>query len=159
MACGRLKIHIVAVGKIKEAYFREAIEEYSKRIGRFATFDIIEVGDVADAGEANAEVQQNTEGESILKKLKGYVVLLDLKGKQVSSEELAAELGSRAAEGKGEFSFVVGGSRGVSSAIKTAADCAVAFGRITYPHQLMRVILTEQIYRALTILNNVSYHK
>lgn len=152
-----IKINLVAVGKLKENYLSEAVEEYAKRISRYASFNIIEVPERPDGGDIPSLLAE--EGKGILKKVKGYSVLLDLQGEELSSTDLASLVGERAAHGTSEFTFIIGGSRGVSAEVKNRAESIVSFGKVTYPHQLMRVILAEQIYRLMTILNNVSYHK
>jgi len=154
-----IRLTILAVGKLKERYLREALAEYQKRIGRFAALEVLEVADAPDDGAQNALRQQEQEGERLLKQIRGHCVLLDLAGKQLTSEELAALIESRAVAGVSELTFVIGGSRGVSAAVKARADSAVSFGNITFPHQLMRVVLAEQLYRAMTILNHTGYHK
>lgn len=153
-----IRLNILAVGKLKERYLKEAVAEYQKRIGRFASLEVIEVPDAPDDAQ-NAERQKEQEGERLLKHIKGYCVLLDLTGKTVTSEELAKLIESSAVCGASELTFVIGGSRGVCPAVKTRADSVVSFGSITFPHQLIRVVLAEQLYRAMTILNNTGYHK
>lgn len=152
-----IKINIVAVGKVKEKFFRDAIDEYLKRSSKYAEVSVIEAPEGIDEGDSVRLAKSESEG--IIKRLKGFVVLLDLKGKAVSSEEISALIQDKSVAGVSEFSFVIGGSRGVSQEVKDKADVMINFGRVTYPHQLMRVIVSEQIYRALTIINKASYHK
>lgn len=145
-----IKLNIVAVGKIKETFFTEAVNEYAKRIGRFASLKIIELSERRTIEE---------EGEEILAKASGTVVATDVKGELVSSEDLARLIKNEANYGKSEITFVIGSSEGLSDKVKKSADKRISFGKVTFPHQLMRVILSEQLYRAMTILNNVTYHK
>ncbi len=146
------KATILCVGKIKEKYFTDGIAEYAKRLSRFCDFSIVEIPD--EAGDA--EVKK--ESDSLLTKFRGYVVLLDIGGKELSSPEFA-DIIDRAYLTAPEITFVIGGSRGVDDRIRARADLRVSFGRVTYPHQLMRLILSEQIYRAFNILAGTPYHK
>ncbi len=149
-----MRINIVAVGNIKQKYYLEAIKEYAKRISRYAKFDITEVKEFGDNEKTLLQ-----EEVGILKALKGKVILLDLEGDDISSEELAEIFKDSAVYGDSEITFVVGGSRGVSNNVKNAIPNKIRFGKATYPHQLMRVILAEQIYRALSINAGSDYHK
>lgn len=156
-----MKFKIVAVGKIKESFFRDAISEYVKRLSRFATVDIAEVAECSFNGEPNDKQIQKiveTEGNAILQKVEGYVVAMDINGKELNSVELS-ELIVKNKQTSSTFTFVVGGSHGLSQAVKNRADLRCSFGKITLPHQLFRVVLCEQLYRACCIENNVSYHK
>ena len=152
-----LKINIVCVGSIKEKFFIDAINEYKKRLSRFCAFNIIEVQE--EAQEKSLEKKIEKESEKILNACKGVVVLLDRVGKMVSSEEFADCLDKLSTQGASEISFVIGGSNGVNDKVKNAAKHSFSFGKITFPHQLFRVVLTEQIYRAFTILAGSPYHK
>lgn len=145
-----MKINLIAVGKIKESYLTAAIEEYAKRLTRFCKLNIVEIPE----GRNKAE-----EAKNIANKLKGKVIVFDIGGEAVSSEEFAAMLAEDMVAGNSEFSLVIGGSEGLDEEVKTAANKRVSFGRITYPHQLMRVIVMEQLYRTATINNNITYHK
>ena len=145
-----IKLNVIVVGKLKEKFFTEAVNEYVKRISRFAEVKIIEL-----AEGKSLEV----EGEEIVKKLVGTVVVTDVQGTLVSSEDIAKIIKNSALNGKSTISVVIGSSEGLCDKVKKLADHRISFGRVTYPHQLMRVILTEQLYRAMTILNNVTYHK
>lgn len=150
-----IRLNILAVGKLKERFWREAAEEYRKRIQKYGTLTIIEVADLPDGTDR----QKEEEGKQILAKAKGYTVLLDLRGESVTSEELACIISDKSVYGISEFTFIIGGSRGVSAEVAARADKTISFGAVTYPHQLMRVILAEQLYRALTIINKTGYHK
>lgn len=156
-----MKINIVAVGKIKEAFYRDAIAEYAKRLTRFCTFNVIEVAETLLSGKNDKDIQRvvQSEGQAILAKVKGHVIILDLKGALLSSTDLAEYIENKKTCGVSEISFVIGGSYGLSEEVKSKADYSVSFGKFTYPHQLMRVILSEQIYRAFMINENSEYHK
>ncbi|MDD6485147.1 MAG: 23S rRNA (pseudouridine(1915)-N(3))-methyltransferase RlmH [Clostridiales bacterium] len=158
-----MKITIIGVGKIKEKYFTAAIAEYAKRLSRFTSFEIIEVPDEKipdNASKKECEQIKEREGEKILSKIKSgaYVTALCIEGSELSSEELAARLldiQMRASS----LVFIIGGSLGLSDKVKSRADLRLSFGKMTLPHQLMRVVLCEQIYRAFKINANESYHK
>lgn len=152
-----MKINIVAVGKIKEKFFQDAIEEYAKRLSKFCEFNIIEIDE--ESRLENIEQKKIKEGEVLMSKAKGYVVALDGKGVTLSSEDIAKHLQAKMVEGNSEITFVIGGSNGLSKELKDRANACVSFGKITFPHQLFRVVLTEQIYRAFTIINHINYHK
>jgi len=151
-----LKLRVVAVGGIKESFYRDAVAEYVKRLGKWCKTEIEEV---AEAAMLSGDAKRTAEGEAILKKLKGYVCLLDVKGKKVSSEALADKIQAATVAGNSELTFVIGGSNGVSDAVKARADETLSFGDITLPHQLFRVVLLEQLYRAQCILHGTPYHK
>ena len=156
-----MKFKIVAVGKIKESYLKDAIAEYSKRIGRYATVEIVEVDECLLKGEpreAEVERVKNVEGAAILQKLEGYVVAMDIDGRQLSSVELSNHIAERK-QFHSTFTFVIGGSNGLSDEVKNAAHLRCSFGKITLPHQLFRVVLLEQLYRICCIESNVPYHK
>lgn len=155
-----LAVNIVCVGKIKESYFRDAIAEYSKRLGRFCKLGILEVEEELQKGDSIKEIDRvkQREGERIISKLSGFVVALDSKGKELTSNDLAEYIESVSLNNS-VINFVIGGSNGLSDAVRNKADNVLSFGKVTYPHQLMRVILTEQIYRAFMINTNSAYHK
>lgn len=152
-----MKVRVVCVGGIKEKFFTEAIEEYKKRLSRFCTFEIIEVDEASKT--QNLEKKSEIEGELLLSKCKGVIVALDSRGKMLSSPEIADFIKKKEVSGISELSFVIGGSNGLSEAVISKAGLVLSFGAITFPHQLFRVVLSEQIYRAFTILNNLPYHK
>ena len=143
------KVYFVVVGKIKESFYREAVAEYVKRISRFAKVEIKEL-----AEGANPEA----EAEDILRACKGYVIALAVEGEKLSSEKLAAKIKTITDSGK-ELTFVIGSSCGLSARVKQAADYRLSFSDMTFPHQLMRVILAEQVYRAFMINAGSTYHK
>ena len=143
-----MKINVVAVGNLKDRFFVDAVAEYLKRLSRYAKVEIKEM----------PESDPVKEGREILKHLKGHVVALCIDGALMSSEEFADVIERRMLT-TSEFTFVIGGSTGLSAEVISRADTKLSFGRMTYPHRLMRVILLEQIYRAMTIINHTSYHK
>ncbi len=158
-----MNISIICVGKLKEDYLKSAIAEYSKRLSRFTTFEIIEVPDQKIPDNASEKTEEQIlikEGEIILSKIKNnsYVIAMCIEGKQISSEELADEI-KNISMTNSNITFIIGGSLGLSKAVKVRADKCISFGKITLPHQLMRVVLSEQIYRAFKINANESYHK
>lgn len=156
-----MKFKIVAVGKIKESYFRDAIAEYVKRLSRFATVEIVEVAECLFNGEPNAKQIEKiveTEGQAILQKVEGYVVATDIDGQMLTSRELSDTI-RKNKQTHSTFTFVIGGSNGLSGEVKSKANLRCSFGKVTLPHQLFRVVLVEQLYRACCIENNISYHK
>ncbi len=156
-----IKINIVAVGKVKENYFSDGIKEYVKRLSRYAKVSISEVKEENfTRGETEGDRLKiiEAEGESILKKLSGTVVALCVEGEKLSSEKFSDYL-KTLFDGGEEVTFVIGGSYGLSDKVKTKADRKLSFSDMTFPHTMARLILTEQIYRAFTIINNCTYHK
>ena len=149
-----ITIEIIAVGKIKEKYFLDALSEYQKRLGRYCNFKITQVADFPDD---NMEMQR--EAQLILPKIKGLCVPLCIEGKQLSSEDLADFIKQESVNGTSHICFVIGGSNGLDDQIKNMGKLKLSFSKMTFPHQLMRVVLAEQIYRAFKIINNESYHK
>ena len=152
-----IKIKIACVGSIKEKYFIDAIEEYKKRLGRFCSFSVIEVDE--ESKEQSIQKKIDKESERLLAVASGSLVLLDRGGQMVSSEDLAEHLKTAQNSGISEMTFIIGGSNGVSEKIKKACNKVISFGKITFPHQLFRVVLAEQIYRAFTINAGMPYHK
>ncbi|KRL05826.1 23S rRNA (pseudouridine(1915)-N(3))-methyltransferase RlmH [Liquorilactobacillus oeni] len=155
---------VVVVGKLKEKYLKQGIAEYAKRLNKFCKFKIIEVPDERapeNLSPAQMEQVKQVEGDRILAKIKEkeYVFALAIKGKELSSEEFAAEFEKLTTYGHSDLTFVIGGSLGLSSAVLKRADAQLSFGRFTMPHQLMRLVLTEQIYRAFMINAGSPYHK
>lgn len=158
------KISIICVGKIKEKYFNGAIDEYMKRLSNYCKMEIIELTDEKTpdgAGEAMEEKIKLTEGERILKSIKEgtYVIALAINGEQLSSEKLAAKLDRLMVDGKSSIAFIIGGSLGLHESVLKRADYELSFSKMTFPHQLMRVVLLEQIYRSFRINANEPYHK
>ena len=159
-----MKIKIVTVGKLKEKYLKDGIAEYSKRISRFAAVEMIELADEKTpdrASDLENEKILNLEGNRILSKIgdREFVVVLAIEGKNLSSEEFSKQLEQASINGYSTLTFVIGGSLGLSSQVKNRANLSLSFGRLTLPHQLMRLVLTEQIYRAFTIQQGSPYHK
>ncbi|MDO4622881.1 MAG: 23S rRNA (pseudouridine(1915)-N(3))-methyltransferase RlmH [Eubacteriales bacterium] len=159
-----MKITIACVGKIKEKYLRDGIAEYTKRLGRYCTMQIAEVTDEKTpdhASEAEEKAIREKEGERLLKVIpdQAYVIALAINGKMLDSVELSEKIASLTVSGTSHIVFVIGGSLGLSDAVLKRADYALSFSRMTFPHQLMRMILTEQIYRGFRILNHEPYHK
>ena len=152
-----MKINIIAVGKIKEKFFTDAIAEYQKRLSRFCDFKIVEVPEATNY--KNLAEKSHIEGELLLLKAKGYIVALDGKGKMLSSEDIATTINDNMVNGISEISFIIGGSNGLSKELLDKSNLIVSFGKITFPHQLFRVVLSEQIYRAFTIIGGMPYHK
>ncbi len=158
-----MNITVIGVGKIKEKFFTDALKEYSKRLGRFGSFEIIEIPDESipqNASEKQQEQIKKREGQKILSKLKpqSLVISMCIEGKEVTSPELAGIISDVALK-YGRVFFIIGGSLGLSEEVKRRSDMMLSFGRITLPHQLMRVVLTEQIYRAFMINSGSAYHK
>lgn len=159
-----MNIQIVCIGKLKEKYWTEAVAEYSKRLSRFCTLEIVELKESRlpdKASQAEEEAVKLEEGRSILKTIKDgtFVITLEILGKQLDSPQLAAKLESLSLEGKSNIAFVIGGSLGLSEEVSKRADFKLSFSKMTFPHQMMRVILLEQIYRAFKINRNETYHK
>ena len=159
-----MNIKIISVGKLKEKYLKDGITEYAKRLSKFAKFEIVEVPDEkAPEQLSDNEMQQvmQKEGERILGKIKDreYVYALAIKVKERASEELAAEIDKLTVEGHSDITFVIGGSLGLHPDVLKRANAQISFGKFTLPHQLMRLVLSEQIYRAFMINNHSPYHK
>ena len=145
-----MRIRILAIGKLKESYWREAVLEYTKRLSPFADIEIVELAEGRSVEE---------EGRTILSKVRGFTVLLAIKGEALTSEQLATFINAKQVAGISEITFVIGGSCGVSREVYDRADFRLSFSTFTFPHQMMRVILLEQIYRAFMINGNREYHK
>lgn len=159
-----MKITVIGVGRLKEKYWQAAIDEYSKRLSKYVKLDIIEVPDEKvpeNLSAAEEEIVKKNEGERILKNIKdgAYVIALAINGKMLSSEELSEFLNERMVRGAGHIVFVIGGSLGLSPEVLDRADYKLSFSKMTFPHQMMRVILLEQFYRAVKIMKNEPYHK
>lgn len=159
-----MKISIVCVGKVKEKFFRGAIDEYVKRLGRYCKLEIIEVTDEKtpdNASDHEVELIKEKEGERILKNISSdaYVIALAIEGKQLSSEELAEKIDKLGIQGTSHIQLVIGGSLGLADKVLKRADMLLSFSKMTFPHQLMRVVLLEQVYRAYRIIHNEPYHK
>lgn len=159
-----MKITILTVGKIKEKYFNDAIEEYSKRLSRYVKLEIIEVADEKTpdkCSENEEELIREKEGARLEKYIKAdsYVITLEIEGRMLDSVELSQYISNLGVKGHGHITFIIGGSLGLARTIKNRADYKLSFSKMTFPHQLMRVILLEQIYRSYRIIGNEPYHK
>ena len=159
-----LKITIVAVGKLKEKYLKQGIQEYLKRLSSYAKVDIVEVADEKapeNLSEAEEKQVKDKEGERILNAISPdtYVITLEIEGKMLTSEQLAKKMDELALHGKSKIAFVIGGSLGLSEAVQKRSDFAISFSKMTFPHQLMRLILLEQVYRGFRISRGEPYHK
>lgn len=159
-----MRITLLTVGKIKERYLTDAIREYEKRLGRYCRLSIVETPDEKTpegAGEALERKIKEKEGERLLARIRegDFVIALAIEGKMLSSEELAAKMERLGVDGISHIVFVIGGSLGLSPDVLRRADFALSFSRMTFPHQLMRVILAEQVYRAFMIAGGGTYHK
>lgn len=143
------KITFLVVGKIKEAFYREAVAEYVKRLSRFVKLEIKELAEGASL---------ETEADEILRQIKGYSIALAVEGEKLSSESLAKKMQTLSNAGK-DVTFIIGSSNGLSPRVKTAVDYRLSFSDMTFPHQLMRVVLAEQVYRAYMINAGSTYHK
>lgn len=166
-----MKIDIICVGKIKEKFYRDALDEYKKRLSKYCNLNVIEVQDEKTPDKASAieeaEIKRK-EGEKILKYLSGtgkgsdgkaYVITLEINGKEIDSVELSKKIDSLGVSGVSHIQFVIGGSLGLADEVIGRADYHLSFSKMTFPHQLMRVILLEQIYRSYRIISGEPYHK
>lgn len=159
-----MKINIVCVGKMKENFYRDALSEYLKRMTRYCKLEIFEVADEKTpegAGAALEDQIKEKEGKRILEKIRedAFVCTLEITGKRLSSEEFAKWMNGHMVNGTGNVTFVIGGSLGLHKSVREKAQMALSFSDMTFPHQLMRVILMEQIYRAFKIISGEPYHK
>ena len=159
-----MNISIIAVGKLKEKYLKQAIDEYSKRLSRYCKLEIIELPDEKTPDNASEKEEQQIkekEGRLILSKIKdnSYVIAMDLKGKQITSEEFASFISNCGVTGNSNIVFIIGGSLGLSEGVIKRANYKLCFSKMTFPHQLFRVMLLEQVYRGFRIINNEPYHK
>ena len=159
-----MKISVIAVGKIKEKYLKDAITEYSKRLSRYCKLEIIEVADEKTPDQASEAVEdaiRAKEGERLLKHIRDdmYVITLEIGGKMLTSEEFAEKIETLGVQGKSSIAFVIGGSIGLGKEVLKRSDFALSFSKMTFPHQLMRVVLLEQVYRGYRIMNGAPYHK
>lgn len=156
-----VKVNVVAVGKVKEKYFSMGIEEYKKRLGKYCDFNIIELQEenYNKVDHALIETIKEKEGEKIIPHLKGKVYAMAIEGEKFSSEKLAKKIKMLCDSGEGIITFVIGGSYGLSEAVKKRADALISFSDMTFPHTLFRLMLTEQLYRAFSINAGSAYHK
>lgn len=169
-ACGycgiikAMKVKVITVGKLKEKYLKDGIAEYVKRLGRFTKFQVIELQDEKTpdrASQAENDLILAKEGERILAKVgdRDYVIALAIEGRQFPSEQFSKELEKATLQGYSDITFIIGGSLGLAPEVKQRANQLMSFGLLTFPHQLMRLVLVEQIYRAFMIQQGSPYHK
>lgn len=159
-----MNIYIITVGKLKEKYLKSAIDEYSKRLSRYCKLNILEVPDEKtpdNASEKEEQLIKEKEGEAVLKNIKDnyHVIALDLQGKMHTSEEFSSYIHNQTIRGKSDIAFIIGGSLGLSKEVLARADYKLSFSKMTFPHQLFRVMLLEQIYRGFRIMKGEPYHK
>ena len=159
-----MKITIITVGKLKEKYLKDAIAEYSKRLSKYCKLEIVEVADEKtpeNASEVVEDAIRSKEAERILKYVKedAFVITLEIAGKQLTSEEFADKIEQLGVRGISHIIFVIGGSIGLGKEVLAQSDFALSFSKMTFPHQLMRVILLEQVYRSYRIISGQPYHK
>ncbi len=154
-----IKINIYAIGNIKEKFFKDAINEYSKRLSKYIKLTIVELEEFKLQNGDETKIKEK-EGEEILKRIKPneYLIALDLNKKEYDSLELASHLSSLFDKGTGEIGFIIGGSLGLGENIKKRVDESITFSKLTFPHQLIRIFLLEQLYRSFKIINHESYH-
>ena len=158
-----MKIKILCVGKIKEKFFNEALLEYKKRLSGYCKIEIIEVSDekIKYENDSNKEIAMKKEGERLLAKIKDndYLITLEIRGEKMSSENLANKINKLSIEGVSNIVFLIGGSYGINKEVRNRSNFSLSFSEMTFPHQLMRVVLLEQIYRTFKINKNEPYHK
>lgn len=159
-----MNITIIAIGKLKEKYWTDAVREYSKRLGSYCSLSIVELKECplcANPSAADEEAVKISEGADILSRIRpsDYVITLEIKGKGLSSEQLASKIDELGINGRSNVVFVIGGSLGLSPQVSKRSDFKLSFSAMTFPHQMMRVILLEQIYRSFRIIRNEAYHK
>ena len=158
-----LSINIICIGKIKENFFKDAINEYSKRLSKYCNLTITELSDEKIPSKVNNKIIENiknVEGKKILDHLKkdSYIICLDLHGKQFSSEEFSSKIDSIALNYNSSITFIIGGTLGISDEVLNSANEKICFSKMTFPHQLIRIFLLEQLFRAFKISNNETYH-
>ncbi len=155
-----ISVNLICVGKIKEKYIKSGIAEFEKRLTTFAKFKVIELKEDGNDTDRNASIEK--ESKVIIDELNkslAYNILLDVKGKEFSSEEMAEKIEKLCVQGNSTFNFVIGGSYGVSDELKKLVDLRLSFSKMTFPHQLMRLVFIEQLYRWFSIIKNTKYHK
>ena len=159
-----MNINIIAIGKIKEKFTKEAIKEFQKRLSRYCKLNIMELEDEKapqNLSQKDMDIIKDKEGERILNKLNpsSYIIALDIKGKSLSSEDFSKKMEDLMVEGNNHITFIIGGSIGLSKEVLSKCNYKLSFSKMTFPHQLMRLILLEQIYRGFRIMKNEPYHK
>ena len=155
-----VKINIVCIGKIKDKYIKDGLDEFRKRLSKYVNLSVIELAEENDNRSVDYAITRETDRiiDTVIKKSKSYNILLDLKGEMKTSEEMALKL-EKISLTNSEINFIIGGSNGVGDKLRQIVDCRLKFSSMTFPHQLMRLILIEQIYRWITINKNIKYHK
>lgn len=159
-----VSVTVICIGKLKERFFSDACDEYIKRLSRFCNFNLRELSETAineNPSQSQIEACLKKEADLIEKEIPkdSFVIALCIEGKQISSQELSKKIEEASISGKGKITFIIGSSFGLSDKIKELSDFKLSFSKMTFPHQLFRVILLEQIYRAFSITNNMKYHK
>ncbi len=159
-----MNINIIAVGKIKERFIREGINEFSKRLSRYCNLKIVEIDDEKapeNLSDREMEIVKNKEGIKLLSKIpqNSFIISLEIEGKEISSEELSKKMEDLMIGGINDITFIIGGSLGLSQEVRSKADFKLSFSKMTFPHQLMRLILLEQVYRGFKIMKGEPYHK
>lgn len=155
-----MNVNIICVGKIKEKYINDGIAEFSKRMQSFGKLSMTELKEFGNDFERELSIKKEAENIlATLEKKKGFNILLDIGGKNFSSEEMAQKIENIGIKGFSTINFIIGGSYGVSDDVRKASNLSLSFSKMTFPHQLMRLILMEQIYRWFSIINNIKYHK
>lgn len=154
-----MQINILTVGNLKEEYLKQAYNEYVKRLSKFCTLNTIELKEENITDKNLIAKALETEADEIIKRLKGYIIVLDINGKSLTSEQFAKTISDVSVQGYSQITFVIGSSFGLSEKVKQKAHLKLSFSALTFPHQLFRVMLVEQIYRAFAINNNIKYHK
>ena len=159
-----MEINIISVGKIKEDFFKKAIDEYEKRLKAYCRVNFIELKDESEGknlSDKDIDIILDKEGKRILEKIKerSFIIVLDIKGRSIDSVEFSKKINDIMLDGISSIDFIIGGSLGISQEVKDKANYSLSFSKFTFPHKLMKVILMEQIYRAFTIINNKAYHK
>lgn len=159
-----MKITIITVGKLKEKYWKMAVDEYVKRLGAYAKMELIEVADEKDSdnmSEKDIEIAKKKEADRILSKVKddSFVYTLEILGKQLDSVQLSKDIEQKMNTGKSHLTFIIGGSNGLYQSVMDRSNYALSFSKMTFPHQMMKVILLEQVYRGFRIIRGEAYHK
>lgn len=156
-----IKVNLLVVGKVKEKYFSDGINEYAKRLSRYCDFNIIEVQEenFTKVDDSIASIIKEREADRLLPHIKGHVIALAIEGKKYSSTSFAKTISSLVDGGQGVITFIIGGSYGIADRVKQKANSLMSFSDMTFPHTLFRLMLTEQIYRAFSIINGSAYHK
>lgn len=159
-----MKITIITVGKLKEKYWKMAVDEYVKRLGGYAKMELIEVADEKDSdnmSDKDIEIAKKKEAERILSKVKdnSFVYTLEILGKQLDSVQLSKDIEQKMNTGKSHLTFIIGGSNGLHQSVTDRSNYALSFSKMTFPHQMMKVILLEQVYRGFRIIRGEAYHK